>query len=200
MKTKTFLLLLFPLLLLLCSCEREDCPTYKLPPATQTGANTFGCLINDVVFVPRMGGLFSSKPKSFSYNEKTGELYVYMIFYADDRDYMCGYPDITFKMEAYEVYTTGEVPHGDYWAKIDYNPEKNGRGESYSYNSTLSNLAANFSVTKLDTIENLITGTFWFESSQRFPEVNSEKKLYVTEGRFDFLYNQDGSLVDGYHN
>jgi hypothetical protein len=71
---------------------------------------------------------------------------------------------------------------------------------STSYNTTLSNLAANLTVIKLDTIENLITGTFWFESSQRFPEVNSEKKLYVTEGRFDFRYNQDGSLVEGYSN
>jgi hypothetical protein len=134
MKTKTILLLLVSLLFLQGSCKKETdrCPTYKLPPATQTGANTFGCLVNDVVFVPKLGGLFAPKPKAFSYNEETGMLYFFMIFSADERDYQCGFPEVTFKMEVYEVFSTGEVEYGQYWAKIDYYPVKYDRGESYS--------------------------------------------------------------------
>jgi hypothetical protein len=37
-----------------CSLFPEPEPT--LPPATQTGANTFGCLINGKVFQARGGG------------------------------------------------------------------------------------------------------------------------------------------------
>lgn len=32
-------------------------PVSQLPPETQTGANTFGCLIDGKVFVPKGGGL-----------------------------------------------------------------------------------------------------------------------------------------------
>lgn len=51
----TFLTILF-----LSSCSKEDTPTpedplAKLPPETQIGANTFGCIINGQVFYPRDG-------------------------------------------------------------------------------------------------------------------------------------------------
>ena len=53
------------LLLLLISCSKDDStpedPFAKLPPETQTGATTFGCIINNQVFYPRdgTGSLFS---------------------------------------------------------------------------------------------------------------------------------------------
>jgi hypothetical protein len=33
-------------------CEKVKFKTYKLPPATQNGSQTFGCLIDGEVFVP----------------------------------------------------------------------------------------------------------------------------------------------------
>lgn len=55
MKNTIFLLLL----LVIVSCSKND-PVVedylaKLPPETQTGANTFGCIINGQVFYPRDG-------------------------------------------------------------------------------------------------------------------------------------------------
>ena len=44
--------------LLLSGCSKDNNPTdplAKLPPETQTGANTFGCIINGQVFYPRDG-------------------------------------------------------------------------------------------------------------------------------------------------
>ena len=64
MKTRTILILVvtFPLWGLGgFSCSKDDGPTppenplSKLPPETQTGANTFGCIINNQVFYPRDG-------------------------------------------------------------------------------------------------------------------------------------------------
>ena len=52
MKKLTFLFYL----ILLAACSKDDSnPIDALPPATQIGANTFGCLINGKVLLPRSG-------------------------------------------------------------------------------------------------------------------------------------------------
>ena len=38
------------------NCSNNDDPQDQLPPITQTGANTFGCLVNGQVFVPKDAG------------------------------------------------------------------------------------------------------------------------------------------------
>jgi hypothetical protein len=205
MKTKHYLLIVFAAFLLFFqgSCEKDEdgCPIYKLPEATKTGENTFGCMINDNVFVPRAAiSLFAPAPKKFSYNEETGDIYFFMSFFADDLDYQCGFPDITFKMEAYEVFSTGEVEKGKYWATISYYPVQYESGKGYQYNNNLPDLSAKLEITKLDTIENIISGIFQFEAYRSINNYNPEDKLFVTEGRFDFTYNQDGSRVEGYSN
>ena len=62
MKTK---ILLFLTILSLLGCSKDDPkppePASLLPPETQTGANTFGCLINGKLLIPRDGtGTFGS--------------------------------------------------------------------------------------------------------------------------------------------
>ena len=47
--------LLLALLLLFIGCSSDSNPEDGLPPATQTGANTFGCLIDGKLLVPRSG-------------------------------------------------------------------------------------------------------------------------------------------------
>ena len=37
------------------SCINKDDPEDQLPPITQTGANTFGCIINGKVLIPKDG-------------------------------------------------------------------------------------------------------------------------------------------------
>jgi hypothetical protein len=52
-------ILFFLTILSLVGCSKDDPtpedPLAKLPPETQTGANTFGCIINNQVFYPRDG-------------------------------------------------------------------------------------------------------------------------------------------------
>src|SRR5256885_12886567 len=38
---------------ILCSCCNSVSPSETLPAATQTGANTFGCLVNGKVWLPK---------------------------------------------------------------------------------------------------------------------------------------------------
>ncbi|WP_143064725.1 hypothetical protein [Hyunsoonleella jejuensis] len=61
-KLSTFTLLMLSLMLLsTTSCKDDDDtptnPIDKLPPATQTGANTFGCLLDGEAFLPGRGQL-----------------------------------------------------------------------------------------------------------------------------------------------
>jgi len=51
---KNILLLTISFFLLSSSCKKNKPtnPVDQLPPETQTGANTFGCLINGEVFKP----------------------------------------------------------------------------------------------------------------------------------------------------
>ncbi|MGH2649337.1 MAG: hypothetical protein ACRDE8_17285, partial [Ginsengibacter sp.] len=57
MKNKYFLLLVSLIFISLtageCKKHKPGNPVDQLPPATQTGANTFGCLINGEVFLPK---------------------------------------------------------------------------------------------------------------------------------------------------
>ena len=47
--------LILALFLLLIGCSSDSNPEDGLPPETKTGANTFGCLINGKLLVPRSG-------------------------------------------------------------------------------------------------------------------------------------------------
>lgn len=61
MKTlKTFWLGIFAFACIFASCKKEKTDEEQLPPITQTGANTFGCLINGKLFIPQ--GFEQNKP------------------------------------------------------------------------------------------------------------------------------------------
>ena len=63
MKTK---ILLFLTILSLMGCSSDDTttPQQKLPPATTTGANTFGCIIDGKILIPRSGNTSQVTPLS----------------------------------------------------------------------------------------------------------------------------------------
>jgi hypothetical protein len=61
---KLFLLLLTTFII---SCSTDDSsnnPVLKLPPETQTGANTFGCIIDGKILIPRSGNTSQVTPLS----------------------------------------------------------------------------------------------------------------------------------------
>ena len=65
---KNLLLLITSFVLLSSSCKKSKPtnPVDQLPPETQTGANTFGCLVNGEVFKPG-GSVFSGPNLSCIY-------------------------------------------------------------------------------------------------------------------------------------
>ena len=53
MKIKILKTLFFATFIIFSNCTKNDEPLNELPPITQTGENTFGCLINNKVFVTK---------------------------------------------------------------------------------------------------------------------------------------------------
>jgi hypothetical protein len=204
MKTIPFLLLL-SFLFLQGSCTREDdrCPTYKLPPATQTGANTIGCKVNGQVCIPRIGGLFSPITKRLCFNEETRKLRLIFDFISQDNDFNCGIPRMYVMVNVDNVHIIGEVEVENMYAAVDIRPNLQ-VSTMYSYRSFFPDLTASLEITKLDKTNRIISGTFSFEEYEVL-SINGDEyvfgeKAYVTDGRFDFTYNEDGSCVEGYSN
>ena len=183
------------------SCRRIDvCPTYRLPQATQTGANTFGCRVNGKVCIPKRSGLFSPTTKTFSYNEVTGELMFAFAFLAGDKDYECGFLRYYVLVNVENVFNQGVIETENLKAGVDITPQYQ-TSTMFSYRSYYPGLTAILEITKLDKTNKIISGTFQFEGFEVISIVGDEfvfgDKAYISDGRFDFIYNHAGSLVVG---
>ena len=182
------LLLLFAVFALFVSCNKDDDPTPepqiseidKLPPATQTGTNKVGCLVNDKAFLPE--------------GQLNGSINPY-----------CGYFHDTFSLvfrkvrnnnnqtgngtEAIAIYSTDVIleENKTYTLKLDntnhsalFDITNNSNFDTYE---TTNEVTGELHITKLDKTNNIISGTFWFNA------VNEQgKKVEVREGRFDMVF------------
>ena len=179
---KKLLLLLFTTFTLY-SCDKDNdddkliAEIDKLPPATQTGAQTFGCLIDGKAFVPPKFG--SNSPNAFyqfvggSYtlgiNAATGggtELKSINIGCLD-------MPLITL-----DAYNLKEFISGNYFGEYRVAAGFNFDGSSFSRQP------GNLIITKFDPVNFIISGTFSFKAK----ELNTGKIVEITEGRFDMQY------------
>ena len=173
----------FPLLLLIalfslnagCKKENED----QLPPATQTGAGTFGCKINGKVFVPQgydgtgrpnphvlydvgVNGLPYLSINAGKFNSRTPAGYVFISYgdlvsnglyqYPQNFNFSVGWP---------------EVLGSCFTAAFDSTIKKNGGG----------------TITKFDPNNHIVSGTFAF----KFKTATCDT-VYITDGRFDIKY------------
>lgn len=171
MKTfKNILVVFCSFLLLSASCKKQSKnPIDNLPPATQTGANTFGCLVNGEVWKPK-GGLLD-QVLDFTYDP-------------DFREGSFGiianrYLSINDKMEL-RIGGTGINKVGNYNLtalnnNVIYRDTKNSC--QYIDNITLS---GTLSITRYDLQAKIISGTFNFKL-----EKIGCPTISATEGRFD---------------
>ncbi|MDJ0365658.1 DUF6252 family protein [Hymenobacter sp. H14-R3] len=171
---KHFLTLVLPLALLL-GCKKSDPdPVSQLPPATQTGANTFGCLVNGQPWLP--GG-----------NDGTSN---YSIYY--DPNYRKG----TLNIGTYRYYPVGSTSRqdiiifsdslkstGTYSLSIPNHQEGlfyGSKGECEFHQNEVHYRRGTLTITRLDKQAGIISGTFAFTLYK--PGCDSVR---VTQGRFD---------------
>ncbi len=184
------------LALLLCgllytACRKDEPPPYTgplpidytvLPPATQTGAGTFGCLVNGKVWVPRVPLLAAT------YQEISSTI--------SEKNYS-GAGGITCNLEDAEI-------QQDDWLSLRFPPTlfdtitfctptpnllllfRNTNG--HYYRSDIVQIPNNcIKITKLDTISNVLSGIFSFTLFR--DSINLGNKLEITDGRFDLKYS-----------
>ena len=158
------------------SCKKKELsPLEQLPPITDTGANTFGCLINGVPFKP-LSPFLKSYPKKLlcRYYKHDGVLY----FLLSAKD---------FRNDAYFRFYMDSIHLGP--ATLSYSGP--GRGklnviyENYHTDKavfvTSAGAPGEFKITKFDTTTGILAGTFWFDAV----DTATNRKVEIREGRFD---------------
>ncbi len=189
---KQTILLFLIVMLFSCSKNEPSSPESKLPPETQTGANTFGCLIDGNLFLPRSGNTSLVFPLSGA-RLFGGYPDVYDYFELEIIDYKSNFGTSLF----FHMHNIVENGVGSYtidasngMTDIDgldnnyihcdvFNAKTNTFQKYVSYENsgiyTVSRLTVN-------TNNTIISGTF----SCRLRNINNpDEEIKITQGRFD---------------
>ncbi len=163
----------------LACCNKDDNPTLpqtpvsQLPPATQTGANTVGCLLDGEVFKP------DNLPNSTNcfYQYVNSKYYFTIAFTRKDKNNNLLGIDVGTNEK--------EIIQDETYQLVEYLP--NNASATYIFNLT-QNFTDNIhkgqlKITKLDKINFIVSGTFWFDVMDSSGVIHQ-----IREGRFDMRY------------
>ncbi len=155
-------------------------PLTVLPPATQTGARTFGCLVNGNAFVPKNRSIFQGPQLLFDFL-RIGNGY-YILTIGGGNPGKNGSDPIQVVMRADSM----KVSEGQTVPLTTYNTPGMAFGEvmtmSNSYYTNLST-TGQLHITRMDTIKQIVSGTFYFTAANKAGDT-----IKVTAGRFDMTY------------
>ena len=166
--------LLFALLVLLYVTACDDPLDPDLPAATQKGANTLGFKVDGKNWVPYYRGIHFSNDSELSvnYNAETN----YYSFSARretdnvDQSIEIGIMNVLSANAYYDSLESFRIQFYDF------------NKEDFLY--TLDeNTSGHFNITQLDTINQIVSGTFSFTFENAVGE-----RLQITDGRFDYHY------------
>jgi hypothetical protein len=186
MKPNKVLLLFAAFALLLFTnmkCKKDDQnPIDQLPAATQTGANTFGCLVNGQLFLPK-GVLFGPPflTSYYQYLNRSNATGNYFNVSGTKKDNNIN-ETVSINLEALNLvqgqkYTLKNYPNvGEAFAQY-FTVDLQANINSYVTNNIFN---GELYISKFDETKGIVSGTFWFDA------VNSKgEKVEVREGRFD---------------
>ena len=163
---------LFVLILSSCTSCNEPDPTV-LPAETQSGKNTFGCYVNNELFVGGFASFMAPNPFNASYSKKINYLAIEVSgvlnnnFNNDPHIFM----DV-FSVKADSLLILNSVVYTNLNNLYPYYETKNS-GEIH--------------ITKLDTINKIVSGNFRFTAKSadyKHKPVDNDS-IVVTNGRFD---------------
>jgi hypothetical protein len=182
-----------PILVLLFTCfcftqckKNSTNPIDQLPPSTQTGANTFGCLINGQAFTP--GGSSLSGPD-------LAGIYQYLIsgtpngytFAIDgsNKSNPCNITGVGFGFDSVSIST------GTYPLRFRKNGQGGGGYRLLQCNAadvllyTNDSIGGQLTITRFDLSNQIASGTFWFDVLD-----NNGDTIKITDGRFDVHFTE----------
>ena len=169
-----------------CNKDENKTPIEQLPPATTTGANTAGCLVNGVAFLPKGSSQFGPTLSCFYQQLQDGyHLGLSIVEKGTNEN-----GQVVISLNPNEL-----VENRTYIlvAKVyDSNNDNISNFGEFAIDSninsgilyrTKNSFSGELKITKLNTQLRIISGTFWYDAY----DVNSNK-VEVREGRFDMRY------------
>jgi hypothetical protein len=174
------ILCLFAASFLIFSCKKK---VDELPPATQTGAHTFGAKVNGEMWVPQSFGMFPAsnllearfvgntlriQARNFASSPTETEFEIFLLNATAPG---------TFQLNTDGSYRNPAANYG-YYVKRNVTPINEWQTSS-QYTGTVT-------LTRVDTAAKIVSGTFQFNAINQY---NTPVPLSVTEGRFDIKSN-----------
>lgn len=187
MKNLLFLFLILQLTLFSCSKDdnKSQKPIDQLPPATQTGANTAGCLVNGEAFLPKgtsLGGpILSCFYQQNQYGYHLGLSIVNKTFDIDKVINVAANPSQLVENTTYSLIDIKDNSVSYISNFGEYTIYSN-VSSPISFETT-NTVTGELKITKLDTQQRIISGTFWYDAIN-----TNNEKVQVREGRFDMHY------------
>jgi hypothetical protein len=163
-------------LCLLTACKKE---VDELPPATQTGANTFGARVDGKVWVTQGFGPFPANDileARMSGHDIT----------INARNFSSSPTETEFQLTIYNVTAPGtylfnnDVSHPNGTASYGYYVKRKMTPENEWLTS--SSYTGSVTITRIDDVNMIVSGTFQFTALNIY---NSPQPISVTDGRFD---------------
>ena len=196
MKQIHFLLFLISLSALVftsakCRKDKNNNPVDQLPPETQTGANTFGCLVNGQVFKPGgaslTGGSLSCNYQFLGTGINGGYYFRLAAIYQNNTN--GSGKSIGINTDSLAIKENDKllltIPLTKGKASAGYSNYQTQPTMNYDDYSTTSIISGELWLKKLDTINQIVSGTFWFDA------VNANGgKVEIRQGRFDMRYSR----------
>ena len=160
--------------------EPDKTSTASLPAATQTGAGTFGCMLNGQAWLPVKDNTpFARANPNLTYDAtwQGGTLAVNGEIYADKRSKeSIGILSKNINSIGEYSITSKDYTNSDYRRFMYYSEQ-----EEFWTDDT-PNSIGKLTITKLDQVNRIIAGTFSFTITKNGKTIN------VTDGRFDMKY------------
>jgi hypothetical protein len=161
----------------LLACKKE---VTELPPATETGANTFGAKVDDKFWVPAGFGPVPTAPTLEARYIPNRDLYI------NARNFSSSPTETEFEFFIKGVRTPGtyllnsNTAYGSEASNYGYYVKRKITPENEWITSSTHTGSVNF--TRVDTVNRIISGTFQFTAGNFF---GGAAPLTVAEGRFD---------------
>ena len=177
MNPKPLLYLCFLALTQCSKCKKDDpAPAEQLPPATQTGANTFGCLVNGQAWTSKTSsgyGAYLVQYEPGVNNPLGGNLNIRL---TSDNNKMKVFLSAgpIFRVRSFALDSAATEGTASYFDRDRAYP----CNEVLNYDATY--LTGNLTLTRLDEQAGVISGTFEFKLAK--PGCDT---IRVTQGRFD---------------
>lgn len=175
-----FLLFLAPILLFGLQCRKNKSPLEQLPPETQVGAGTFGCLVNGNAFKPK-GSPFGGPILSCAYQYINGGYYFQLKAFNNGSsvDYGVGIFSDSLKIqEGVKFILRNESVPGEAYGLYAISVIQG--LTSYTTNAFDT---GEITIKKLDEVNRIVSGTFWFDAFN-----STNEKVQVRNGRFDMKF------------